>query len=110
MGYFASDSEQYKSWQELKDPSNADAFTTEALSFASQYEALRVYEEYVKAQGKIPQKQAQSLVETVVDGWAVLQVTKRATQGGTRVNYKIAQSEARETALGALEDVLAGDA
>jgi hypothetical protein len=103
MVYYSDDSEQYTSWQKLQDTRSKNGFTTEALALAAQYEALRVWEEYVKRNGTLKSKQARDVVRTVAEAWIVLQVAYRY-QLGVNVDYKEAQREARQGALDALED------
>ncbi|KAH9954976.1 hypothetical protein BC827DRAFT_1272118 [Russula dissimulans] len=111
MGYYTEDSEQYASWKKLQDSREKDGFTTEALAFAAQYEALQVWEDYVKSKGNLKGKQARDLVykwspyallitvfddgylsRTVAEGWVVLQTAQRYKLG-VNVDYKTAQRE-----------------
>jgi len=103
MGYYTEDSEQYASWKKLQDPREKDGFTSEALAFAAQYEALQVWEDYVKSKGNLKGKQARDLVRTVAEAWVVLQTAQRYKLG-VNVDYKTAQREARGGALDALDD------
>jgi len=103
MGYYTDDSEQYASWKKLQDRNTKDGFTTEALALAAQYEALQVWDSYVKSKGALRGKQARELVRAVAEAWIVLQVAYRHNLG-INVNYKAAQLEARQGALDALED------
>jgi len=105
MVYFSDDSEQYMSWKKLQDTQSKDGFTTEALALAAQYEALRVWDDYVKSNGTLKGKQAKDVVRTVAEAWVVLQVEYRYKLG-IHVDYKVAQHEAREGALDALDDAI----
>ncbi|KAI0249025.1 hypothetical protein BJV78DRAFT_726875 [Lactifluus subvellereus] len=62
MVYYTDDSEQYASWKQLQGPPTKDGFTTEVVALAAQYEALRVWEEYVKRKGTLKGRQAKDLV------------------------------------------------
>jgi len=107
MVYFTDDSEQYTFWKKLQDTRSKDGFTTEALALAAQYEALRVWEDYVKRNGVLKAKQAKDLVRTVAEAWVVLQVEYR-NKLGVNVDYKAAQREARQGSLDALDDAMGG--
>jgi len=107
MGYFTTDSEQYVSWNKLQDTGKKDGFTTEGLALGAQYEALRVWEEYVKNQGSLKGKQAREVVRTVAEAWITLQVAYR-NDTEIRIDYKSAQLEAKQGALDALDDAMEG--
>jgi hypothetical protein len=66
--------------------------TTEAAALGAQYEALRVWEEYVKTNGALKAKQARDLVRTVAGAWIALQLELRADLG-VSIDYKAAQTE-----------------
>ncbi|KAI9446998.1 hypothetical protein BJY52DRAFT_1193746 [Lactarius psammicola] len=103
MVYFTDDSEQYVSWKKLQETRSKEAFTTEAAALGAQYEALRMWEEYVKNKGDIKGKQARDLVRTIAGAWITLQVEHRSNLG-VSIDYKTAQMEAKQGALDALED------
>jgi len=77
MVYYAQDSAQFIAWEQLTDLTNSAAFTTEKLCLAAQYEAFKVWGEYMRRHGNLNEAQAKELIQVVIDGWIFLQVARR---------------------------------
>ncbi|KAI9443558.1 hypothetical protein H4582DRAFT_1206566 [Lactarius indigo] len=123
MTYYAEQSAQCVAWKKIKDLGNTEAFTTGTLGLAAQYEALRVWVEYVKQHGNLEPERAKQLVQVVADAWITLQVAYRidphaaeaqgtaaiAGASSSSVNLKLAQEQAKRGALITLAHILEFD-
>jgi len=114
MAYYAQDSAQFVAWKQLTDPTSPADFTTETLYLAAQYEAFRVWGQYVRKHGNLKEVQARELIQVVIDGWIFLQVARQidsdaAAPVPVSVDYQLARIKAKEGVFNVLGQILEYD-